>query len=292
MTEIPRLPPELEREILETTAHLYPDTIPQILRVARRCRSWIEPMLYERVSIPGLQEKSGNALAILRALSTPRHSKSVAFFSSAVRHLYLFAVDYTFFVSPSPSRRWSNAELDKVLRACAGVRTLLLIGGLTKPAVLPMLADMRPRRLALITDLLSVHLDLALPFFRDITHLLLGDHGRRGGVIEADWAQLHNLTTLPSLTHLALSSCTAPTVVRALLAQCAELRGLIVCFTYESLVADFKEIRDHRLVFMTQTYSPVEDWELGTRGGRDLWMRADEVILCRQREDHHWAVII
>ncbi|KAJ7107396.1 hypothetical protein C8R44DRAFT_857975 [Mycena epipterygia] len=38
-------PPELEREIFETTALLYPKTIPKLLRVARRVLFWKVPLL-------------------------------------------------------------------------------------------------------------------------------------------------------------------------------------------------------------------------------------------------------
>jgi hypothetical protein len=36
----PRFYPELEREMFETTAHMYRNTIPTLLRVARRVRYW------------------------------------------------------------------------------------------------------------------------------------------------------------------------------------------------------------------------------------------------------------
>ncbi|KAJ7813792.1 hypothetical protein B0H14DRAFT_2522595, partial [Mycena olivaceomarginata] len=116
MTEAFHLPLDLEREIFEITARLYPHTIPQLLRVARRILAWIEPLLYTRVSIAGLQEKVGNGAAILRAIET----KSSDSFPRAVRHLYLFAYDWTLFNSPTPGR-WTDAELRKVLSACTGV---------------------------------------------------------------------------------------------------------------------------------------------------------------------------
>jgi hypothetical protein len=36
----PRFYPELEREMFETTAHMYRNTIPTLLRVARRVHYW------------------------------------------------------------------------------------------------------------------------------------------------------------------------------------------------------------------------------------------------------------
>ncbi|KAJ7131406.1 hypothetical protein C8R44DRAFT_774790 [Mycena epipterygia] len=38
----PSFPPELEREIFESAAQLYPNTIPNLLLVARRVNEWIE----------------------------------------------------------------------------------------------------------------------------------------------------------------------------------------------------------------------------------------------------------
>jgi hypothetical protein len=40
MTEAFHLPLDIEREIFEITARLYPHTIPQLLRVARRILAW------------------------------------------------------------------------------------------------------------------------------------------------------------------------------------------------------------------------------------------------------------
>ncbi|KAF7335603.1 hypothetical protein MVEN_02214800 [Mycena venus] len=278
MAETPRLPPELEREILETTALLYPNTIPQLLRVARRVLSWIEPILYHRVFIPGLQEKSGNGGAILRALST----KPADFFSTAVRHLYVFAIDWTLFNSSLPNR-WSDAELEKVLRACTFVVNLLLIGDLAKPPLLRMVAEMRPTRLVMLGDLMSPQLDLTIPFFHNLSHFFIGDISRRGGVMHANWPQLHNLAELRSLTHLALSNCTAPDVVSDLLCGCLRLRVLIVC-TQEAIPA-LEGIDDCRLVLMVKTENIVEDWDLGIRGGKDIWVRADAATLHKRREE-------
>ncbi|KAF8174593.1 hypothetical protein K438DRAFT_1939821 [Mycena galopus ATCC 62051] len=268
----PRFPPELEREILETTVSLYPHTIPRLLRVTRRFLTWIEPLLYNRVSIPGLQEKSGNGAAILRAIER----KPADFFPKAVRHLYLFAMDWTLFNSRAPDR-WSDGELGKVLRACTGVVNLLLIGDLAKPKLLPMVADMRPKRLLLLAELMSPHLDHTLPLFHNISHLFLGDSGKRGGVIQAGWPMLENLALLPSLTHLGLASCTALDVVSSLLSDCPHLRCLIV--SAHEVIPDLEDLHDHRLVLMIKTQNIVEDWEVGTRGGRDIWVRADALIM-------------
>jgi hypothetical protein len=237
----------------------------------------IEPLLYTRVSIAGLQEKVGNGAAILRAIET----KSSDSFPRAVRHLYLFAYDWTLFNSRTPGR-WTDAELRKFLSACTGVVTLMLIGDLAKPSLLPMVANMRRRRLHLLANLTSPHLDLTAPLFADVTHLFLGDSSRRGDVIDANWLQLPDLAQLPSLTHLALQNCTAAEVLSNLLTGCPLLRILILCAQRSK---ELDAIHDPRLVFMSETQNSAEEWNLGCRGEEDMWVRADAFIMQRGKEE-------
>ncbi|KAJ7048236.1 hypothetical protein C8F01DRAFT_1193550 [Mycena amicta] len=76
----PRLPPELEREIFQTTALLH--SAPPLLRVARRVLIWVEPLLYRVLIIGG-----SIGIAQLNAAS----SKPPAFLARAVRCLKIAA---------------------------------------------------------------------------------------------------------------------------------------------------------------------------------------------------------
>ncbi|KAJ7935224.1 hypothetical protein B0H13DRAFT_521741 [Mycena leptocephala] len=214
-------PPDLELEIFETTAHLYPNSIPRLLRVARRVLSWIEPILYETISIKPLKDKDAKDYALLRIMET----KPANFLSHAVRHMQLFAMAWSF-LCYRPKTPWSNAELEKVLRACKGVVTLILVGGSDKPEVFTMIADMRPKRLYLIVDMM---LDLTVPFFRNTSHLFFADlnHEVESTSTQSEWPQLRNLPCLPALTHLALDHRIFPHTLSTILSDCSHLQTLI-----------------------------------------------------------------
>ncbi|KAJ7444647.1 hypothetical protein B0H11DRAFT_2249922 [Mycena galericulata] len=73
----PFLPPELEREIFELSAHLHPESAPKLLLVAHRVLTWIEPLIYRVISI------QGNCAPVLRML----RSKPTQFFGDNVHCL-------------------------------------------------------------------------------------------------------------------------------------------------------------------------------------------------------------
>ncbi|KAK7059971.1 hypothetical protein R3P38DRAFT_2838786 [Favolaschia claudopus] len=279
MADSPYLPADLEHTIFELTATLHPNTIPRLLLVARRVLVWIEPLLYRKISIPGLTEKSGNGAAILHALVNDY--KTPDFFASATRYLYIFGMEWSFFNSGSGKRRWYDSELDTVFRVCSGVESLLLMGDLEKPKLLSMASQtMRPRRAIMLVDLLSPQLDFSLPLFHTLTHLLLGDLTRKSAVISENWPYLNHLRNLTTLTHLGLGNCTSPELVSNLLDQCLQLECLVIC-TQQRIPAleEGEEIRrDPRLVMMVMPQRMVDDWDMGTRGGLDLWARADTLV--------------
>ncbi|KAJ7775456.1 hypothetical protein B0H16DRAFT_1756818 [Mycena metata] len=66
----PKFPPELERKILELTSALHPRSMPKLLLVAQRVKTWIQPLLYRVLSIaasdPGLEHTGDNVVPILR----------------------------------------------------------------------------------------------------------------------------------------------------------------------------------------------------------------------------------
>ncbi|KAJ7172963.1 hypothetical protein C8R43DRAFT_1102780 [Mycena crocata] len=106
----------------------------------------LEPMLYTMVSVQGLEEKRPSDVAILYVIDT----KPADFFPKAVRYMYLFPIDWSFSAQPRADR-WTNAELEKLLRACSGVIDLVVIGDWK--TLHPMLSQMRPQRLNLCLDM-------------------------------------------------------------------------------------------------------------------------------------------
>ncbi|KAJ7636482.1 hypothetical protein FB45DRAFT_1055875 [Roridomyces roridus] len=122
-----RLPPELEREILELVAVTSPKMIPTLLRVAHRVFDWIEPHLYR---------------------------KPPDFFAPTVRYLSATSAD--------ASDAWDLAVIERLLAACTGVTNILLINDPMDPLppIVSLITHLRPTKLSI--DILQslTHLQL------------------------------------------------------------------------------------------------------------------------------------
>ncbi|KAJ7920295.1 hypothetical protein B0H13DRAFT_1987305 [Mycena leptocephala] len=188
------LPPELERELFETAAMMYPEEIPTLLRVARRILTWIKPLLYR---VAYMQNANPG---LVRALLKP--TKPPEFFHKAVRHLAL------------ESGHFSREDARRVLRLCKGVINLACDQSFTDPELLPILAEMRVQRLSLSLTLLVGEPCLKHPLFASITLLDLFDIG--GETVAKICAQI---PTLPALTHLSVDFETPRPVLMRLLEE-------------------------------------------------------------------------
>ncbi|KAJ7807456.1 hypothetical protein B0H13DRAFT_2153713 [Mycena leptocephala] len=187
----PVLPPDLERELFETAAMMYPQEIPTLLRVARRVLSWIEPLLY-RVS-----------------------TRSPEFFHKAVRHLGLKYI--------------SREEARRILRLCKGIVDLALEQSLVDPDLIPILAEMRVQWLAVsLTSLFGeAHVpDLKHSLFASITHLDVFDNDA-----ETVGKVCAQIPTLPALTHLSVHFGTPRPVLMRVLKQSPRLELLLIMWS-------------------------------------------------------------
>ncbi|KAJ7023273.1 hypothetical protein C8F04DRAFT_1271592 [Mycena alexandri] len=101
----------------------------------------------------------------------------------------------------------------------------------------------------------------------------------------------NNLSTLPALTHLAFSSQPNPEIVGNVLRSCPKIQILVIAFSASEAktarrYAKFVENVDGRLVVATATYADYSgDWEMGARGGEDIWVRAEKFIAAKKRGD-------
>ncbi|KAJ6539831.1 hypothetical protein DFH09DRAFT_69243 [Mycena vulgaris] len=269
MDNEPAFPVEMEREIFETTALMHPSTTPALLRVARRTLLWIEPLLYRVSRVGWGPPHSDMARTILRGLD----SKPASFFSDAVQYLLVQAnVD------------WSQAEVARVLKACPGVENFAIMGSLATPALLPILANMRLRRLSASLESLfgsSSAVDTARtrPLFTSITHLHLFD-----GTIEV----FSHISALPALTHLCLNNAVPLTVIHALLDECPRLE-LLINFWGPSTWAHIlrmqsRDVPVHDVRFVVGLYELYhwDDWEAGARGRPDVWSAAEDFVARRR----------
>lgn len=131
-------------------------------------------------------------------------------------------------------------------------------------------------------------IDIEHPLFVAVTHLELFDEFD----IEDDEgpAWFIHLCNLPALTHLSFNSAAHPDALRRILASFPLLQVLLVTFpTTDDTSELFAEyvgelgVADTRLVIATYG-DCYDDWEIGARGGDDIWVWAEEVI-ARQKQD-------
>ncbi|KAJ7152076.1 hypothetical protein C8R46DRAFT_484144 [Mycena filopes] len=204
----PAFPPELEREIFETTAVLHPGAITALLRVARRVLAWIEPLLYRVICV---EDKSYSTLLVHALLQKPPE-----FIQMAVRHLLLFR------------SRHPRAEVERLLGLCTGAVDLALGGLVVSPVDTEVLRRMRLQHLHLkFQDLRPFDLTHAL--FTTVTHLSIA---RMSGGHFIQHCTL--FPELPALTHLTLFGDVPRTPMAEMLAQSSRLELVLILWPRHS----------------------------------------------------------
>ncbi|KAJ7488929.1 hypothetical protein FB451DRAFT_1552873 [Mycena latifolia] len=258
-------PPELEREIFETAAELYPETIyqPRLLLVAKRVYEWIERIKYRTVA--SIAFPPACPLRLLQ-LAIRSNLKPPDFFHNRVHHLFIY--DFI-----------PEGELQFILSACREIRFLTLVncGG---PSILPSLAVIKPRRLAVhLRELFRGAVELSHPAFAFVTHLLLFDPW---DVHPFPWT---NLAQLSALTHLAFTDLTTYAATK-ILCNCSDIKVLVdMChFGYPLDRGQLPRMDDPRLVCVSLSYHDyTSDWVAGTMGEADFWVRAERFVVKKRR---------
>ncbi|KAF8911212.1 hypothetical protein CPB85DRAFT_1434968 [Mucidula mucida] len=247
------LPPELERDIFEMCVRNDLTTAPALTLVAKRVRMWVEPMLYESITIG--RPTVDDALLMRTFTSTP-----VAFFASAVKNLCL-------------TRRVPNDAARYVLEACSSVQRLACwvdrlenhgLGDLIVPKT-----SLQELSCGMSVVRLLTARSLECPWVSRLTHLELI-------MFDIEFVQL---STFPQLTHFSLLVGYFEAVVGDLItfisATCASISVISVQFEE----ADQPELvfpwsTDPRVVLSLRDRSePTRAW---TRG--DRWTTVENVI--------------
>ncbi|KAJ7490707.1 hypothetical protein FB451DRAFT_1220841 [Mycena latifolia] len=271
ITGEPILPPELEREIFELVAatDAPPDywmhqhvgnTVLVLPQVCRRAQSWIEPFIYERVSL--LQTFHG--LDPIPSFLATIDARPASFFAAHVKHLY---------IAPTIPL----AVVQRVLVVCTGVVSFGCHHPYTRLA--PLLAPLSLRRL-LVSELTLPSIPAELPHWAaSLTHLGLSQ------VLPTAAALVH----LPALTHLAVDYAALPdpeapgmgAALTALLAAGSSIRCLVLVSAAKT---DYKwalqrlrddAFSDPRLYVHLR---PVMDgtWDAWSRRVPDVFAEAEE----------------
>ncbi|KAJ6505218.1 hypothetical protein C8R45DRAFT_972038 [Mycena sanguinolenta] len=257
------LPPELEREIFEATATIFPALIPTLLRVCQRVHVWIEPLLYRVLRISKTGMNSAKILSLV-------DSKTLVL-QTGVRHLYI----------PTYHNDGSIALYKNLLATCSRCINLSIDGPVDRE-FLGFLDKMRPRMLAFTVPEMFLAPDLrgfTHRLFVSVTHLDI----YHGDEPELNWEHWSGLASLPALTHLALSHPISRGILSRVVAECRRLSVIVVpMFSWEQESAvDFASnlgFSDARVVVMVLSKAYDVDWELGARGGDDFWVRAETFI--------------
>ncbi|KAJ7444645.1 hypothetical protein B0H11DRAFT_440827 [Mycena galericulata] len=251
----PFLPPDLEREIFQLSAHLHPESAPKLLLVAHRVLTWIEPLIYRAISV------EGDRAPVLPALRLKPQS-----FDDNVQHLFVAGV-------------FSGDNLEEILSACTRIRSLVLL--CASASVLSAFLRLRPQKLAIHLESLFGGTDLvdfSLPLFTTITHLDMFD------ILSEFTGPWPNLALLPALTHLALMAYTPAAVMMELLRNCLRVEVLVSRHFSTKTLENPISVEDVRFVSMLLPVSDIKsDWESGANGGMDFWARADKFVALKQR---------
>ncbi|KAF7342062.1 hypothetical protein MVEN_01793500 [Mycena venus] len=202
--------------------------------------------------------------------------------------------------------RTLSEMFESFLESCLGIASLSIIGDITGPHLLPVLNNMCVQRLSVNMEQLfrdedfersifghsddkecAVHLQD--PLFAAASHLDIFDHFNINQEEPEEMLWLKHLSALPALTHLAFSSPPNSRVIHSVLDSCPRIDVLLIVFPvigkntakeYLEYIAD--DISDNR--FVVAIYKDYySDWELGARGGKDIWVRAEEFIARQKR---------
>ncbi|KAJ6585600.1 hypothetical protein B0H19DRAFT_425112 [Mycena capillaripes] len=219
ITGDPIFPPELEREIFELAAatdwtdswtHQHVGVTALALpQICRRAQQWIEPFIYERISLLWATNGGDPVPRFLETIA----ARPASFFAAHVKYLY--------FDNSVPL-----ATIQRILSVCTGVVSV----GCQQAycALAPLLAPLPLQRL-LVSKLVlpSAPADLP-PWAASLTHLGLSQ------ALPSDPTAA--FASLPSLTHLAVDYAALPNpeapgmgaALATLLRACVRLRCLVL----------------------------------------------------------------
>ncbi|KAJ7677793.1 hypothetical protein DFH06DRAFT_1465676 [Mycena polygramma] len=254
---VPSFPLDIELEIFTAAAMMHEEMIPTLLRVAHRVLIWIESLLYRTLMF----RENGHDSTRLSTVIHNLQAKPLAFRENVRDVLW-----------------WSHNilkedDLCTLLSLCTGIENLVLAR--LNPELVDRISSLRLRRMIspLWPSLLAV-----LASCTSLTHLWALDYH---GYFAFSW-----LNTLPSLTHLGLSNPFKidRAVFEPLLKRNKQLRVCVIFSSpFEYHIPD-PWMDDDRVVLISGGLDYFRDWKLGVTGGRDSWVRAEE-LLANKRKD-------
>ncbi|KAJ7641953.1 hypothetical protein FB45DRAFT_901413 [Roridomyces roridus] len=271
----PMLPPELEKAVFQQAAYESPHSIPTMMRVAWRFKIWLEPMLYNIMTMLGTRSQHplrGYPMYsfALESEEEAASSSRTALIASSLRQLCINAV--------------ALPEALRVLPGSTSIDNLWISTDGWDYPLWPLIGALRPRRLHCYLETLLYDprhpIGLDHDFFGNITHLEI----LRVFHVEVVPEICEGLEGLGNLTHLAFNDWVFVPMSMGLLRGCAKLRVLVFLGPQTlDVTENLRELcKEARFVQMSCT-ERIKDWHMGAVGGVDYWSRAEEFVEMRRR---------
>ncbi|KAF7311868.1 hypothetical protein MIND_00197600 [Mycena indigotica] len=289
----PRLPPELERRIFETSALLDRSSIPRLLLVASRVLIWIEPLLYRSLEI-GLSGVDG--LNVVRAVL----AKPTEFISRSLRSLVFGHNFFQYWASLSEDDKLKLSSLIKGRITHVGVA-----GAVHCMSILEEFSASPLQLSCYLDDLFGYTVFEAVsttsglravvqhPIFRQLTHFR---------IFNANPSRTEPILTiarqLPALTHLAMPSYHFGRSININPREQRVKQYLTECRMLQVLVSIEESVSDERPQQVAETVvhdAPEEvvpdirfvecnvvHWLEDARPGYNFWDKAEALIALRR----------
>ncbi|KAJ7256018.1 hypothetical protein C8J57DRAFT_1344966, partial [Mycena rebaudengoi] len=250
------------REIFEIAAIEIPQSMPQLVRVARRVCVWIEPLLYRTLIVTPHRKLDLDALRLAIEKHPAKFAKYLRSFFDWETH---------------SDNEWTL----RILPLCSDIRNFAWF--YADSTMVPALEAMQLRRLSVVLlDLVeSSPVDPSRPLFRTLTHLDLWDS-------DTEFLTGLPFAQFPALTHLSvnhLNTQSSP-FLASILRDCTRLCILVSMqmIPFEAGSETHYSVDDPRFVLMWLSNDEyVEDWKVGVDGGKDFWVRAELFVAKRKR---------
>ncbi|KAJ6503218.1 hypothetical protein C8R47DRAFT_1067310 [Mycena vitilis] len=279
MSGEPALPEDLEHLIFKTTALHLPQTMPVLLRVARRVCDWIKPMLYEVVVV--CKHQDGSDERGIKLTESLRHAGPEFQWAKLVRHIWLQASSY----------RGPNSPIIDgytLVALTTNLTNLTVIEEFCSPGLLHALRNTRLQRFSADLGRLfgDQPVDLGHPVFASVTHLHVQDP------VVLDRPAWGRFSSARNLTHLAIYGAVYSAdagirddMIREIFRTRAGGKKLkVLALVWNSApvqkggdILPSPKINDHRLVPVEELHTQLEAWLRGAEDGTDFWSAAEKV---------------
>ncbi|KAF8965533.1 hypothetical protein BDZ97DRAFT_1811166 [Flammula alnicola] len=253
-SELPILPPELERKIFELAVVLeHPSSALPLMLVAHRTHRWIASVLYN----------IANQLSKIYPAKRGDPSKpDLTYYGPFVKHIIL-------------GGDMKAEKISMFFSSCPNLIDVALWSHCRTKAFLGFFDDMKLERLSTNISTLDPE-DFQTSALSNITHLDITKFG-------SGWPRWKDLTVLPRLTHLAINEVVDVDIIRRLLHHCKQLQILLLVEVGTAWNMGDIFISDPRLVMMKLCRYVVEDWRDSALGKENMWSWAEEISLAKQR---------